>query len=441
MKLKIFEGQDGDCLLVESKDKKKLILCDGGRTASMRGHVSGELAKLRKAKRKLDVVYVSHVDNDHITGVLALLEDELQWRIHEHRKKNGINTTPPKVPRPPEIATLWHNAFRDQIKDVDPDDIESLLAAAVPTLNGTGVKDLEKAATELGDLATAVTEALKVSHLLSADLLNIPVNKLPGQAGEPKLLMLRPGQAAFNLGTLKLTIVGPGTKELSDLNKGWNNWLRTNEETVTKIRAQMKKKIEEFSSETLSGPLFSLTGWNGIPPFKSVTTPNIASLMLMIEEDGKRILMTGDAHHDFVLKGLEQTGFLAEDKNKGVHLDVLKVQHHGSEKNMDAPFCRRVSADHYVFCGNGSSGNPEPEVIDLVFNSRLGPPAKRTLAPEAQNASFTFWFSTTSKVQDADSEQRKAFAELEKHVKTLQKKSKGKLKVRYNKGVFTTLTP
>ena len=53
------------------------------------------------------------------------------------------------------------------------------------------------------------------------------------------------------------------------------------------IRAQMKKKIEEFSTETLSGPLFSLGGWNGIPPFKSVTTPNIASLMLMIEEDGR----------------------------------------------------------------------------------------------------------------------------------------------------------
>ena len=219
-----------------ARTRKNCILCDGGRTASMRGHVRGELAKLRKAKSKLDVVYVSHVDNDHITGVLALLEDELQWRIHEHRKKNGINTAPPKVPRPPEIATLWHNAFRDQIKDVDPDDIESLLAAAVPTLNGTGVKDLEMAATELGDLATAVTEALKVSHLLSADLLNIPVNKLPGQAGEPKLLMLRPGQAAFNLGTLKLTIVGPGTKELGDLNKGWNNWLRENEETVKNIR-------------------------------------------------------------------------------------------------------------------------------------------------------------------------------------------------------------
>jgi beta-lactamase superfamily II metal-dependent hydrolase len=436
MKLKIFESQDGDCLLIESKDGR-LILCDGGRTASMRSHVSGELTKLRKANRKLDILYVSHVDNDHITGVLALLEDELQWRIHDHRKKTGLNSAPPKVPRPPEISTVWHNAFRDQLDSVGPEEIESLLAAAVPTLNGTGVEDLERAATEIGDLETAVQEGLKVSNLLSPELLNIPVNKLPGQVGKPKLLMLRQNQPAFGLGKLKLTIVGPGSKELSDLREGWKNWLDENEETVQRIRAQMKKKIEAFSTDTLSGPLFDLSGWNGIPPFKGVTTPNVASLMLMVEEDGKRMLMTGDSQQKIVLNGLEQTGLLQD--GKGVHFDVLKVQHHGSENNMDVEFCKRVSADHYVFCGNGSHGNPETEVIDLIFESRVGPDARRTLAPEAQNKPFTFWFSTTSKVQKAGSKEQTAFTEMESHVAKLRKASKGKLKLRFNKGVFTTL--
>jgi hypothetical protein len=32
---------------------------------------------------------------------------------------------------------------------------------------------------------------------------------------------------------------------------------------------------------------------------------------------------------------------------------ILKVQHHGSENNMDDALAERVSADHYVFCGNG----------------------------------------------------------------------------------------
>ncbi len=209
MELKIFESQDGDCLLLESKDGRRM-LCDGGRTTSMREHVRDELAKLRKAKKKIDIVYVSHVDNDHITGVLALLQDELEWRIHDHRVKNGLKKTPPKVPRPPEIGTVWHNAFRDQVAKVGADKIESLLAAAVPTFNGTGVNRSENAATELGDLATAVTDAIKVSNLISPDLLNIPVNKLPGKNGKPKLLMFRKEQKAFSLGTLKITIIGPG---------------------------------------------------------------------------------------------------------------------------------------------------------------------------------------------------------------------------------------
>jgi hypothetical protein len=316
--------------------------------------------------------------------------------------------------------------------------IESLLAAAVPTLNGTGVEELEQAATQLGDLATAVQEALKVSHLVSPDLLSIPLNKLPGKKSKPKLLMLRPKQKAFELGTLKVTIVGPGKKELEDLRAGWKNWLNDNEKTVTSIRTQMKKKIEAFGANALDGSPFDLSTWNGIPPFKNVTTPNIASLMLMVEEGGKRILLTGDAQQDFVVSGLEKTGFLPT--GGGVHLDVLKIQHHGSENNVDAQFCRRVSADHYVFCGNGTHGNPEPHVVQMVFDSRLGPAGKLTLAPQAANKGFTFWFSTTSKTTKDGTREHKNFVELEKELAKMKKAAKGKLKLRFNKGAFTTLS-
>jgi hypothetical protein len=200
----------------------------------------------------------------------------------------------------------------------------------------------------------------------------------------------------------------------------------------------MKKKIEAFGTSTFDGTPFDLAGWNGIPSYKNVTTPNVASLMLMVEEDGKRILLTGDAQQDYVVAGLEKTKFLAA--GGGLHLDVLKVQHHGSEHNVDAEFCRRVSADHYVFCGNGSSGNPEPHVVRMVLESRLGAPAKRTLAPEAQDKSFTFWFSTTSKSTKAGSDEHDNFVELEKELAKMKKEAKGKLKLRFNKGAFTTLS-
>ena len=34
-----------------------------------------------------------------------------------------------------------------------------------------------------------------------------------------------------------------------------------------------------------------------------------------------------------------------------IHVDVLKVQHHGATANVDDAFVRAVTADHYVFCG------------------------------------------------------------------------------------------
>jgi len=60
---------------------------------------------------------------------------------------------------------------------------------------------------------------------------------------------------------------------------------------------------------------------------KKVTTPNLASLMFLAEENGKSILLTGDGHGDDILKGLAHHQAL--DANERLQVDVLKVQHHG----------------------------------------------------------------------------------------------------------------
>lgn len=47
----------------------------------MKTHVRAELSKLRDRGDKLDYAYVSHIDQDLISGILQLLEDELEWRL------------------------------------------------------------------------------------------------------------------------------------------------------------------------------------------------------------------------------------------------------------------------------------------------------------------------------------------------------------------------
>ena len=44
-----------------------------------------------------------------------------------------------------------------------------------------------------------------------------------------------------------------------------------------------------------------------------------------------------------------------------MHVDLLKVPHHGSANNLDDDFFERITADHYVFSGDGEHGNPERE--------------------------------------------------------------------------------
>jgi hypothetical protein len=63
-------------------------------------------------------------------------------------------------------------------------------------------------------------------------------------------------------------------------------------------------------------------------------------------------ILTGDARGDKILEGLELVGLL--EKGGNMHVDVLKVPHHGSDNNMAPIFFTRVTADHYVFSGRAN---------------------------------------------------------------------------------------
>ena len=171
MKLTIFQSDKGDCLLLEG-ESGELVLCDGGMGSSMRNHVRSELAKLR-GDRALEFVYVSHIDSDHISGVLQLLQDEVEWRVFEHHQAKGDPVTRPEISRPPIIKGILHNGFRDQITAnrkplediVTAREVESLLNALVPSLFGTAVPELMATADEMQAIATSIPESLRVSKL------------------------------------------------------------------------------------------------------------------------------------------------------------------------------------------------------------------------------------------------------------------------------------
>ena len=109
IKLHVVQAEYGDSLILESGVGKNstTILIDGGPYQTFEKHLKPTLQKL-PIEGKLDLVVLSHIDNDHIIGLLDLLE-EIKTQREEGTKELV------------KISKLWHNSFNDLLQtDEDP---------------------------------------------------------------------------------------------------------------------------------------------------------------------------------------------------------------------------------------------------------------------------------------------------------------------------------
>jgi beta-lactamase superfamily II metal-dependent hydrolase len=413
MKLKVFQSGKGDSLLITSDSARFLI--DGGVSEAYTNHISPELAKLQKKNIPLDLACVSHIDDDHIGGFLKMIEDMVDWRVFDFQQANGnTQVKKPDSFRPPEIKEIWHNAFHDVVSD-NSGEIEDMLAASANILSASQHPVLK----EMGEIAFSKAQAIQLSRRLKPEQLKIPLNKF----FKGKFAMYRDGTAVKNLGKMKIHLIAPFQEDLNKLRKEWNDWLKESKEQVKKIRERVDRDsgslstsvtpeinylsslAEEWAPALLSS--LDLAAAKVLGKREKVTTPNLASIMFLVEEAGKTILMTGDGHWEDILKGLKKIGKFND--STGLHLDVLKVQHHGSEHNINEDFCKKVTATNYVFCGNGEHENPDIDVVKAIIDSRTTKPG---ITAQAKNI-FTLRFNSSS---GADSN-----AAAKAHMKKLEK--------------------
>jgi beta-lactamase superfamily II metal-dependent hydrolase len=414
MKLTVFQSADGDCLLVTGRDGTNLLV-DGGRRTSFESYAASTLSQLDM----LDLVCVSHIDSDHIAGILQLIDDLFDWRVYDYQQFSGNASFPsPRSPRPPEICGVWHNSFKDQLEE-NSEAIEEQLVANAKVLNmdasviGEGLASLGSIA---NGLVTSVRESLSLANRLSAGELGIPVNREFGG----KAIFLDSQPLSFPLGDMRLYLLGPFKADLEKQRDDWNTWLKSNQDAVDELRREAEQDAEMMpisEGDMVLSYMRSLA--TALGERDKVTPPNLASIMLLAEEDGKRLLLTGDGHADDIIKGFKLHGLL--DEQDRLHVDVIKVQHHGAEFNITQAFCETITADDYVFCGDGAHGNPELEVLQTLIDSRLslqdGPAAGRP---------FKLWFSASS--QNAATDSRKEhMRQVEKLVRSTARSSNGRI--------------
>lgn len=437
MRLTVLPSAHGDCLLLESGNERMLI--DGGPDSSFRTRVLPELAQ--SSGRPIDCVYLSHIDFDHIGGLLVLVDALYAWRVYGYRKdEKGEDVEEPKMPRPPEVLKVWHNAFTAQLGD-NAALVASALANTAEILSGLTAADPAAATISAyhQDLATHTGHALQLSNRIGAGQLGIEVN--PEYGAGLMAFDDDVAQPPLKLGEANFTLLGPTMADLKNLSAEWDEWLRDNKATVRKIQKasrvdadaltssandfvaplEMEARMlaDELSTPAIDARIEDSLGANAkeLGLRKKVTPPNLASLMFMVEEGEKKILLTGDGHANDILAGLEKRQKLDSDGN--LHVNVLKVQHHGAEYNMTADFARRVTADHYVFCGNGYATNPEEIVLDTIADAR-------------KTGKYKFLFNSTPESATYDEQMTK----VRKRVEELAKKSKGRLTFEFIDGVF-----
>ena len=87
MKLHVVQAEYGDCLLLISENGKNstAVLIDGGPYQTFEKHLRPTLQKLPK-NGKLDLVVLSHIDNDHIISLVdlfGLIKDQREKGIEE----------------------------------------------------------------------------------------------------------------------------------------------------------------------------------------------------------------------------------------------------------------------------------------------------------------------------------------------------------------------
>jgi hypothetical protein len=319
--LEALRARHGDSLLLHygTPEKPEAVLIDGGpgavygdalkpRLEAMRKGLSGMGRIKEEDPLPLRLMMVSHIDDDHIGGLLRLTEELIEKKAKE---------APWVQPR-----TLWHNSF----EDLADDDEGPLAVDASP-----------QSARSADPVLASVKQGRQLQ--MEAEVLGWSVNdKFPDR------LVMAPEQGGQTVrldSDTTLLVISPRTDQIDGLRKEWAEQLRK-----LKKKEATPAEVAEYLDES---------------PY------NLSSIVCLARQGNHSMLLTGDARGDHVLDALEVAN--ATDDGK-LHVDVLKLPHHGSIRNVEAGFFETITADHYVISASGRDGNPEDETLELIGAAR-----------------------------------------------------------------------
>jgi len=261
---------------------------------------------------------VSHIDDDHINGIQKLT--------------NELVAATPANPAAVRFARFWFNSFDDLVGPKPAGLTADAAMATTASLVQQVLPDVDDHHAQL------VMESVPQGMALAADLGTL---KLKGNKPVNGLIVAKKGQEPLTIDGAKLTVIGP------------------RQDRIDKLRAEWTKALQKPTKAARQAALQDL-----FLPDKSLdrSVPNLSSIVVLVESQRRKLLLTGDANGNDIVTAWGELGLEVGP----VKLDLLKMPHHGSVRNIPKKFLEFFTADHYVFSANGKYDNPDPPVIEAV---------------------------------------------------------------------------
>jgi beta-lactamase superfamily II metal-dependent hydrolase len=344
--IKIFKAENGDAFLLKF-DNGQNILIDMGTPLTYESEIKDELLNLSKLDQRIDLLVVSHIDNDHIGGVIEFIKD--------NKKCNII-----------KVNEVWHNSYRHltftkkklgKINQKYKAILENIKSRYTPQLRKETTSDVTF---EQGSSLASLLYKYSYSWNKSFDNKAIIIENI----------------VSINIKDIKIILLSPNQKKLDRLSSQWQSDLEDelygfefSDEDLFNDAFEFYMSNESSYDVLLNDcsnstdiDLEKLAEYKGID--KSVT--NGSSMAFIIEYKEKKLLFLGDAHEDIILEKLNIL------KNDGYELkfDLIKVSHHGSKNNISNEILNLIEVDKFLFSTNGKYHNhPDLECLSKIILS------------------------------------------------------------------------
>lgn len=308
LKIAMLAAGHGDSLWIEYGDphQPRRVLIDGGAAGTYKRALRPRLLALPDDQRRFELLIVTHVDADHITGILDLLEDESIGFVAED---------------------IWFNGYR-HLPDEAPD-----------TMGAVQGERLTAALTRPGVRWNAAFARRAAA--------------VPADGPLPRVELA---------GGLALTLLSPTPAKLAELKPKWEAEVRK-----AGLEPGVAASVETAEGfELLGAP--DIDALASQPFVEDAAEANGSSVAVLAEFEGRSLLLTGDAHPSVLVDAIGRVAPERRDARGRLPIDACKLPHHASKANVSRALLGALACPQYLCSTNGAYfRHPDPQAVARVI--------------------------------------------------------------------------